>query len=179
MGNSVLIVEDNDHLRKILASILRFSGYQVSEAVSGNEAIDKAVLVKPGLILLDLSLPDMNGIHVARAIKKTGSPPTSQSLPSAPIRGRKRWKMPSAQELSITCKSRFPPLSSRQRYKNLFFPKLRQSGMPGAVTCRYARLIRFPLGMWRGYLLHFPAEFQQNFTAAGLIERSEQPGRFL
>jgi CheY-like chemotaxis protein len=70
MGNSVLIVEDNDHLRKILASILRFSGYQVSEAVSGNEAIDKAVLVKPGLILLDLSLPDMNGIHVARAIKK-------------------------------------------------------------------------------------------------------------
>jgi CheY-like chemotaxis protein len=70
MGNSVLIVEDNDHLRKILASILRFSGYQVSEAVSGIEAIDKAVLVKPSLILLDLSLPDMSGIDVARAIKK-------------------------------------------------------------------------------------------------------------
>ena len=56
MGKSVLIVDDNDHLRQILASILRFSGYQVSEAVSGIEAIDKAVLVKPSLILLDLSL---------------------------------------------------------------------------------------------------------------------------
>jgi CheY-like chemotaxis protein len=70
MGKSVLIVDDNDHLRQILASILRFSGYQVSEAVSGIEAIDKAVLVKPSLILLDLSLPDMSGITAARAIKK-------------------------------------------------------------------------------------------------------------
>jgi CheY-like chemotaxis protein len=70
MGKSVLIVDDNDHLRQILASILRFSGYQVSEAVSGIEAIDKAVLVKPSLILLDLSLPDMSGINAARAIKK-------------------------------------------------------------------------------------------------------------
>ena len=70
MGNSVLIVEDNDHLRRILASILRFSGYEVSEAMNGSEAIDKAVLVKPSLILLDLSLPDMNGIDAALAIKK-------------------------------------------------------------------------------------------------------------
>jgi CheY-like chemotaxis protein len=63
-------VEDNDHFRKILASILRFSGYQVSEAATGSEAIDKARLVKPSLILLDLSLPDMSGIDAARAIKK-------------------------------------------------------------------------------------------------------------
>jgi two-component system, cell cycle response regulator DivK len=70
MGKSVLIVDDNDHLRQILASILRFSGYQVAEAGSGSEAIDKARLVKPSLIVLDLSLPDMSGIDVARAIKK-------------------------------------------------------------------------------------------------------------
>lgn len=117
-------VEDNDHLRKILASILRFSGYQVSEEATGSEAIDKARLVKPSLILLDLSLPDMSGIDAARAIKKNRLTTEIPIIALAPIRGSKRWKMRSAQELSITCKNRFPPPSSKQRYKNLFFPSV-------------------------------------------------------
>jgi CheY-like chemotaxis protein len=70
MGKKILLVEDNEHLRQLLASVLRFSGYQISEARSGSEAIEKAALAKPSLILLDVSLPDMNGIDVARAIKK-------------------------------------------------------------------------------------------------------------
>jgi CheY-like chemotaxis protein len=70
MAKNILVVEDNDHLLQILASFIRFSGYQVLEAESGSEAIEKATLAKPDLILLDLTLPDMNGIDVARAIKK-------------------------------------------------------------------------------------------------------------
>jgi two-component system, cell cycle response regulator DivK len=70
MAKNILVVEDNDHLRQILASFIRFSGYDVLEAESGSEAIEKAALAKPDLILLDLTLPDLNGIDVARAIKK-------------------------------------------------------------------------------------------------------------
>jgi CheY-like chemotaxis protein len=70
MRKSVLIVDDNEYLREIFSSILRFSGYEIVEAESGAEAIEKAAAAKPHLILLDLALPDMNGIDVARSIKR-------------------------------------------------------------------------------------------------------------
>ena len=73
MAKSVLIVEDNEHLRQILASILRFSGYEILEAQTGTEAIEKALSAKPDLILLDLDLPDMTGIDAAKAIKKNST----------------------------------------------------------------------------------------------------------
>jgi two-component system cell cycle response regulator DivK len=70
MAKSVLVVDDNEHVRKIFVSILRFSGYEIVEAESGTEAIEKAASAQPHLILLDLVLPDMNGIDVARSIKR-------------------------------------------------------------------------------------------------------------
>ena len=70
MAKNILVVEDNDDLRQIFASIIRFSGYQILEARSGSEAIEKVAFAKPNLVLLDLGLPDMSGIDVARAIKK-------------------------------------------------------------------------------------------------------------
>jgi two-component system, cell cycle response regulator DivK len=73
MAKSVLIVEDNEHLRQILASILRFSGYEILEAGTGTQAIEKALAAKPKLILLDLDLPDMTGIATAKAIKKNST----------------------------------------------------------------------------------------------------------
>ena len=66
MAKTVLIVDDNQHLREILASILRHSGYQPLEAATGKEAIRKAVAEKPQVILLDLDLPDIKGLDVAR-----------------------------------------------------------------------------------------------------------------
>jgi CheY-like chemotaxis protein len=70
MAKKILVVEDNEDLRQIFASIIRVFGYQVLEAGSGGEGIEKAAFTKPNLILLDLSLPDMSGIAAARAIKK-------------------------------------------------------------------------------------------------------------
>jgi two-component system, cell cycle response regulator DivK len=70
MPKSVLIVDDSEHLRKILSSILRFSGYDIVEAKSGGEAIEKAASAHRGLILLDLNLPDMKGLDAARSIRK-------------------------------------------------------------------------------------------------------------
>jgi two-component system, cell cycle response regulator DivK len=73
MAKSILIVEDNEHLRQILASILRFSGYEILEAETGAQAIAKALSGRPNLILMDLDLPDITGIDAAKAIRKTST----------------------------------------------------------------------------------------------------------
>ena len=70
MPKKILIVEDNQDLRQILVSMLRFSDYEVSEAASGTEAIEKAVSAEPNLIVLDLELPDLCGTMVAQAIRE-------------------------------------------------------------------------------------------------------------
>ena len=66
----VLIVEDNLHLRRILAGALEHRGYTISEATTGDEAIVTAIKENPKLILLDLTLPDMTGAEAARALKQ-------------------------------------------------------------------------------------------------------------
>ena len=70
MTNSILIVDDNEDLRKVLAWLLQPRGYETLQAATGREAIEKAIVEQPSLILLDLHLPDMNGVNAARAIKK-------------------------------------------------------------------------------------------------------------
>ena len=70
MPKTVLIVDDNQHLREIYSSVLRSSGYEIIEAENGADAIEKAASAQPHVILLDLVLPDINGIDVARCIKR-------------------------------------------------------------------------------------------------------------
>jgi CheY-like chemotaxis protein len=70
MPKSVLIVDDNQYMREIYSSILRSSGYEIVEAENGADAIEKAASAQPHVILLDLVLPDINGIDVARSIKR-------------------------------------------------------------------------------------------------------------
>jgi CheY-like chemotaxis protein len=70
MLKKVLIVEDNRHLREILASILHSSGYVILQAATGSQGIEKAIEEKPNLILLDLDLPDITGIEAARVLKE-------------------------------------------------------------------------------------------------------------
>ena len=70
MTNSILIVDDNEDLRKVLAWLLQPRGYETLQAATGREGIEKAIAAQPSLILLDIRLPDMNGVDAARAIKK-------------------------------------------------------------------------------------------------------------
>ena len=68
-GKTVLLVEDNLHNRRIFAGILRHYGYAVREAVNGLEALEMAQEVRPDLILMDLSLPVLDGWEATRKIK--------------------------------------------------------------------------------------------------------------
>jgi DNA-binding response OmpR family regulator len=68
-GKKVLVVEDQPGCRDLLARCLRFMYFEPIEACSGDEAIRKAVLEFPEVILLDLRLPDMTGIDLISALK--------------------------------------------------------------------------------------------------------------
>lgn len=65
----VLIVEDNEMNRDMLARRLERRGYQVEIAVDGRAGIDMATAVSPDLILMDLSLPVIDGWEATRRLK--------------------------------------------------------------------------------------------------------------
>jgi hypothetical protein len=68
MANHVLLVEDNELARDALRLLLQATGHQVSVAGSVAEAISVARAGRPDLVLLDLTLPDGDGLNVAREL---------------------------------------------------------------------------------------------------------------
>ena len=78
MATVVLIVDDNDRLRGMLAQILHSHGYDTLEAATGSEAITKTRSTRPNLILMDFDLPDMTGADAARVIKNN---PSTKTIP--------------------------------------------------------------------------------------------------
>jgi len=66
----VLVVEDFADNRFMMRRLLEMSGYQVVEAVDGKEAIEVAESARPDLILMDLSLPRLDGLDATRRIRE-------------------------------------------------------------------------------------------------------------
>lgn len=66
----VLIVDDEPAIRRFLRVTLKAQDYDTIEAVSGQEALSKAATDKPDIIVLDIGLPDINGIEVTRLLRK-------------------------------------------------------------------------------------------------------------
>jgi CheY-like chemotaxis protein len=69
MGRLVMIVDDHAIIRRMLRAVLEAENLQVSDATNGAEAVRKAPALKPSLIILDLSMPVMNGLQAARELK--------------------------------------------------------------------------------------------------------------
>lgn len=66
---TVLLVEDTEDTRQMMRRLLEMSGFRVVEALNGREAVDIALEVKPQIILMDLSLPFVDGIAATRQIR--------------------------------------------------------------------------------------------------------------
>ena len=67
-----LVVEDEPNIRELLATSLRFAGFEVHTASNGTEAIRLAGSLEPDLVVLDVMLPDLDGFAVTRRIRESG-----------------------------------------------------------------------------------------------------------
>lgn len=68
-NKNVLVVEDNEKNRKLMRVILKAKGYTVIEAATGEEALGILKTQKPDIILMDIQLPGIDGITLAKQIK--------------------------------------------------------------------------------------------------------------
>ncbi len=66
---TILVVEDNPKNLKLFKDILEYNGHTVFEAHDGLEALESACMILPDAILLDVQLPKMNGVEVARELR--------------------------------------------------------------------------------------------------------------
>lgn len=86
---SVLVIEDDPQIRRFLRASLASQGYRLLEAVTGEEGLSLAASQRPDLIILDLGLPDLDGLAVARRLREWSSTP----LLVLSARGRERDKI--------------------------------------------------------------------------------------
>jgi DNA-binding response OmpR family regulator len=91
MMNKILVVEDDRKTANLIRLYLQQAGYTVNIAADGNKALDIAHNWQPELILLDLMLPEIDGLEVCRMLRMTGSVPiiilTAKSTEDDVLRG--------------------------------------------------------------------------------------------
>ncbi len=78
MPEKILIVEDNECNGMLLRDILTFHGYDVSIADNGRKGVHMAAEIKPGLILMDIQMPVMDGMSALKELRS--NPLTSQLI---------------------------------------------------------------------------------------------------
>lgn len=69
MSHKILIVDDDPHIRQVLAFALGKAGMQISEAADGEGALDAIAAQRPDLVVLDINMPRMNGLDVCRKLR--------------------------------------------------------------------------------------------------------------
>ena len=68
----VLVIEDDDAVRSAIRRALLLAGHEIVEASRGEEGLDRALSEAPDAIVLDLGLPDLDGVEVCRALRRGG-----------------------------------------------------------------------------------------------------------
>jgi two-component system KDP operon response regulator KdpE len=74
-GDLVLVVEDERPMARILSASLQARGYRVSVARTGQDGLDQSAVLDPAVVLLDLGLPDLDGLEVARRMRTWSNAP--------------------------------------------------------------------------------------------------------
>jgi two-component system nitrate/nitrite response regulator NarL len=91
MRPRVLIVDDHDGFRAVARSLLESEGFDVvGEAADGGSAVVAALTLRPGIVLLDVHLPDTDGFTIARQLAGLPEPPVVVLVSSRPIADLRR-----------------------------------------------------------------------------------------
>jgi DNA-binding response OmpR family regulator len=75
MANTILVVDDEKNIVQLARLYLSNEGYHVEEAYDGKQALDKARTLTPDLIVLDIMMPELDGISVCKELRKTSNIP--------------------------------------------------------------------------------------------------------
>lgn len=75
IGQRVLVVDDEQAIRRFLRAALNAHGYVVYEAANGQDALSSVITCRPDVIILDLGLPDMDGVEVMRQLREWSHTP--------------------------------------------------------------------------------------------------------
>ncbi len=75
MPAKILVIDDEAAIRRLLKVSLKSQGYGIIEAVNGKEGIEQAAMAHPDLIILDLGLPDIDGLRVLKSIREWSQVP--------------------------------------------------------------------------------------------------------
>ena len=78
MSKLILVIEDQEDNRRIMRDLLTSAGFEIIEALSGEEGVSAAESHRPALILMDIQLPDFDGYEATRRIKAN---PALSSIP--------------------------------------------------------------------------------------------------
>jgi CheY-like chemotaxis protein len=70
MALRVLVVEDTDHVRRMLTEMLELDGFEVASVADGEAAVAAVCDERPDVVILDFKMPGMDGLAAARAIKE-------------------------------------------------------------------------------------------------------------
>ncbi len=85
MSATILVVEDDPTNRRLVLAILTLSGHEVLEADAAGPAIELAKSASPDVILMDVGLPDMDGLDASRILKED---PATRHIPIIAVTGR-------------------------------------------------------------------------------------------
>jgi two-component system cell cycle response regulator DivK len=93
-GERVLVVEDNELSMKLFRDVLRATGYRTLEAATGGRAVELAAQHAPDLVLMDIQLPDIDGVEALRRLRsdeRTASIPVLALTAQAMYGDRERF----------------------------------------------------------------------------------------
>lgn len=92
---TVLIVEDNERNMRLMRLLLRPLGYQLLEAIDGGEALATLESTTPDIILVDIQLPDVDGLEITRRLRK------EPRFATTPIVALTAYAMPGDREMFL------------------------------------------------------------------------------
>lgn len=99
---TILLVDDEPDVLFVLKMALQKRGYRVEEASNGLEALEKAPVVRPDAIVMDIMMPKLDGLSTTERLKQS---PQTQSIPVFIITGKGHLKelMDVRQDLNVAC----------------------------------------------------------------------------